>query len=92
MAKQTQIGTTKLKVNPIGVGTNAVGGHNLYPDLNEDTGVELVEAAVNHGMNFIDTAFAYGNGRSEELVGEAIKRTGKRDDVVLATKGAHQLQ
>jgi aryl-alcohol dehydrogenase-like predicted oxidoreductase len=92
MAKQTQLGATKLRVNPIGVGTNAVGGHNLYPNLNEDTGVELVEAAVNHGMNFIDTAFAYGNGRSEELVGEAIKRTGKRDDVVLATKAAHQLQ
>lgn len=90
MTKQTQIGKTGLFVNPIGLGANAVGGHNLYPDLDEEAGKELVRAAITHGVNFIDTAFIYGPGRSEELVGEVIKETGKRSDIILATKGAHK--
>lgn len=91
MTKNTQIGKTGLFVNPIGLGTNAVGGHNLYPNLDEEAGKELVRAAINRGVNFIDTAFIYGPGRSEELVGEVIKETGKRSDIILATKGAHKI-
>ncbi|AZV43195.1 aldo/keto reductase [Peribacillus asahii] len=90
MTKQTQLGKTDIYVNPIGLGTNAVGGHNLYPNLNEEAGKELVRAAINHGVNFLDTAFIYGPGRSEELVGEVMKETGKRSDIVIATKGAHK--
>jgi myo-inositol catabolism protein IolS len=90
MKKQTQLGKTDIYVNPIGLGTNAVGGHNLYPNLDEEAGKELVRAAINHGVNFLDTAFIYGPGRSEELVGEVVKETGKRSDVILATKGAHK--
>ena len=88
MTKQTQLGETDLYINPIGLGTNAVGGHNLYPNLDEEAGKELVRTAVENGVNFIDTAYLYGPGRSEELVGEAIKETGKRDEIVLATKGS----
>lgn len=90
MKKQTQLGTTGMMINPIGLGTNAVGGHNLYPNLDEEAGKELVRSAINHGVNFIDTAFIYGPGRSEELVGEVIKELGKRSDVIIATKGAHK--
>ena len=90
MSKQTQIGQTGLFVNPIGLGTNAVGGHNLYPNLDEEAGKELVRTAINEGVNFLDTAFIYGPGRSEELVGEVIKESGKRSDIILATKGAHK--
>ena len=90
MKKQAQLGKTDIYVNPIGLGTNAVGGHNLYPNLDEEAGKELVRAAINHGVNFLDTAFIYGPGRSEELVGEVVKETGKRSDVILATKGAHK--
>lgn len=86
-----RLGNTDLFINPIGLGTNAVGGHNLYPNLNEQTGINLVKTAVNQGMNFIDTAFIYGIGRSEELVGQAINETGKRSEVVLATKGAQRI-
>ncbi|WP_299092803.1 aldo/keto reductase [uncultured Metabacillus sp.] len=90
MTKQTRIGKTDLVVGPIGLGTNAVGGHNLYPNLNEEAGKDLVRAAINHGVNFLDTAFIYGPGRSEELVGEVIKESGKRHELILATKGAHK--
>lgn len=88
MTKQRELGRTGIYVNPIGLGTNAVGGHNLYPNLNEEAGKELVRVAVENGVNFIDTAYLYGPGRSEELVGEAIKETGKRDELFVATKGS----
>lgn len=41
MTQQTQIGKTNLFVNSIGLGTNAVGGHNIYPNLSEETGKTL---------------------------------------------------
>lgn len=88
--EKVQIGKTDLQVNPIGLGANAVGGHNLYPDLNEDTGKELLHAGIDNGLNFIDTAYSYGYGRSEELVGEVLQESGARDEVVVATKGAQR--
>jgi len=87
MANRTKLGKSELQVHPIGVGTNAVGGHDLYPNLDEETGKALVREAINHDMNFLDTAYSYGKGRSEELVGEVVKASGKRNDIVLATKG-----
>ncbi|CAH0344938.1 aldo/keto reductase [Bacillus sp. CECT 9360] len=90
MAEKTRIGKTDLYVNPIGLGTNAVGGHNIYPNLNEETGKDVVRTAIDHGINFLDTAFIYGPERSEELIGEVIKEKGKRDEIVIATKGAHK--
>lgn len=91
MTERVQLGKSGLFVNPIGVGTNAVGGHNLYPNLDEDQGKEVVRQAIENGMNFFDTAFIYGPERSEELVGQVIKESGKRDDIVLATKAAHKI-
>lgn len=89
-AKQVQLGKTDLSVNPIGLGTNAVGGHNLYPNLDEEAGRDLVRAALDNGMNFLDTAFIYGPGRSEELIGEVLKERKNRSEAVIATKGAHK--
>ncbi|ANF94849.1 aldo/keto reductase [Paenibacillus bovis] len=90
MTNHTRLGKSDLLVNPIGLGANAVGGHNLYPNLDEEAGKDVVRTAIAHGMNFIDTAFIYGPKRSEELIGEVLKETGKRDEVVIATKGAHK--
>ena len=90
MSKQTRIGKTDLYVNQIGLGTNAIGGHNLFSNLNEDTGREVLRTALEEGINFWDTAYIYGPERSEEIIGEVLKETGKREDVVLATKGAHK--
>ncbi|MDN3438972.1 aldo/keto reductase [Planococcus sp. APC 3900] len=92
MTEKTQLGKTGLYINPIGLGINAVGGHNLYPDLNEDTGKELVHAGIDNGLNFIDTAYAYGYGRSEELLGEVLQESGARHELVVATKGAQRRQ
>lgn len=86
MTKNVKLGNSDLNVNPIGLGTNAVGGHNLFPDLDEQAGKDLVKTAIENGINFIDTAYLYGLGRSEELVGEAVKETGRRDELTIATK------
>ncbi|SFJ48340.1 Predicted oxidoreductase [Halobacillus dabanensis] len=91
MERKTRLGKSDLVVNPVGLGTNAVGGHNLYPNLDEEAGKDVVRTAIEHGMNFLDTAFIYGPERSEELVGQVVREY-KREDIVLATKGAHQFK
>ncbi|MEU2701663.1 aldo/keto reductase [Micromonospora aurantiaca (nom. illeg.)] len=70
------------------VSTLALGAMNLGPigRTTQDEATALVGAALDAGINLIDTADAYGNGISEEMVGRAI--AGRRDDVVLATKAA----
>jgi aryl-alcohol dehydrogenase-like predicted oxidoreductase len=90
MTKHVQLGQSNLFVHPIGLGTNAVGGHNLCPNLDEQAGRDLVRVALQQGINFLDTAFIYGPERSEVLVGEVWHDTVAREDVVLAKKGAHQ--
>ena len=90
MAKLKRLGNTKLEVNPIGLGAMAVGGQNLFPQVDEAMSREVFTTAIQNGMNFIDTAFYYGFGRSEELIGEILQETGKRHDIVLATKASHQ--
>ena len=90
MSDRVRIGKTDLYINPIGLGTNAVGGHNLFPNLDEETGREIVRTAIDQGINFIDTAYIYGPERSEELIGEVIREKGKRKQLIIATKGAHK--
>lgn len=90
MAEQVRIGKTDLYVNPIGLGTNAVGGHNLFPNLDEEAGRDLVRTGLAHGINFLDTAFIYGPKRSEEIIGEVVKEVGNRSKIVIATKAAHK--
>lgn len=74
---------------PIALGTNAVGGHNLYPNLDEEQGKDVVRQAINHGINLLDTAYIYGPERSEELVGEVVKEY-PREQIKIATKGPHE--
>lgn len=90
MPDKQQLGRTDLYVTPIGLGTNAVGGHNLFQNLNDETGKQLVLTALEHGINFLDTAYIYGPERSEQLIGEVLKEKGNRDQIVIATKGAHK--
>ncbi|AMV69258.1 Oxidoreductase ion channel [Pediococcus damnosus] len=87
MVENVKIGKTNVMANPLGLGTNAVGGHNLFPNLNDEQGIQIVKAALDHGVNFLDTAYAYGFGRSEELIGKAIQGY-DRKKIVIATKAA----
>jgi len=81
--KYNRIPKTDLNVSVLALGTWVFGGDMWSGSLDKDC-LEAVDAAIDNGINFIDTAPVYGNGRSEELVGKAIK--GKREKVIIATK------
>ncbi len=72
--KYTKLQKAGLHISKLGLGTNAVGGHNLYADVNEEEGKRLIEEAIGQGITFFDSADSYGFGRSEELVGRSIER------------------
>lgn len=73
------LGNSGLRVSVAGLGCNNFGMRIDY-----DKTVEVLNAAIDAGVNFFDTARMYGGGKSEEFMGEALK--GKRDQVILATK------
>lgn len=79
------ISGTDLKVSRIGLGTWAMGGW-MWGGTDEEESVRTIRAALDKGINLIDTAPVYGFGRSEEIVGRAIAELGKREQVILATK------
>lgn len=89
MEKRVEIGNTGLRVTPIGFGANTIGAHNLFQDIDEEVSRQTVREALSAGADFFDSAFMYGLGRSEELIGEILAEIGRRSDVVLATKAAH---
>lgn len=77
------LGKTGLTVSKIGFGCAALG--NEYGDLDQVEGVRAVHTAIDYGINFFDTSPYYGRTLSETRLGKALK--GKRDQVILATKG-----
>ncbi|MDN3955822.1 aldo/keto reductase [Sporolactobacillus laevolacticus] len=85
---RSKVGKSQVETEPLGLGTNKVGGHNLFPNLSESDGLETVRAALESGIQLLDTAFMYGKGRSEELIGEVIADF-SRDQVIIADKAAH---
>ncbi|MEC0177261.1 aldo/keto reductase [Paenibacillus favisporus] len=75
--KRNQLGTSELNISEIGLGCMSLG-------TDEAQAERIVHAALERGVNFLDTADLYDSGRNEEIVGKAIR--GRRQDVVLATK------
>lgn len=74
------LGKTGLTVSIIGFG----GGHYVRPTIDEQMSVGLVQAAIDAGVTFMDTAWEYHDGESERRMGIALK--GRRDKVTLMTK------
>ena len=72
-------------ISRIGLGTWAMGGME-WGAVSESDAIHTLLAAIDHGINFIDTAPIYGHGRSEELIGKALRQHGRREDFYLATK------
>jgi len=85
-----QLGRTGLFVSEICLGAMTFGGKGMWEAIGTLQQAEtdaLIERALGGGVNFIDTADVYSEGRSEELLGQALKNLGvKRSDVVVATK------
>ena len=83
--KTRKLENSGIEISEIGLGTNYIGGHNLYEAVDEAAGIKIVQQALELGINFIDTADIYGMGRSEELIGKALNN--HKYDVIVATKG-----
>jgi aryl-alcohol dehydrogenase-like predicted oxidoreductase len=83
--EDTKIRGVTIAASRIGLGTWAMGGWQ-WGGTDDDESVRTIHAALDRGINLIDTAPAYGFGHSEEVIGRAIAERGRRDQVVLATK------
>src|SRR5579859_177844 len=75
----------QLQVSRVALGTWAMGGW-MWGGTDERESVKTIWAALDEGINLIDTAPAYGSGMSEKLVGRAIAMAGLRKRSVIATK------
>src|SRR5476651_2329211 len=83
--ESTVIPGTSLKVSPVAIGTWAIGGW-MWGGTDEAESISTIRAALEQGINVIDTAPVYGFGRSEEIVGRAIAEGNLRSRVLIASK------
>lgn len=82
--KYRKMGNTGLIVSEVALGTMQFGSKMNVGNLGQEETNQMVKVALDHGINFIDTADVYSLGESEMLLGNALK--GVRDEIVLATK------
>lgn len=75
------LGRSGIRVSPLCLGTMNFGGPTP-----EDEAIRIIHAALDRGINFMDTANMYNDGESERVVGKALKQGNRRDQVILATK------
>jgi aryl-alcohol dehydrogenase-like predicted oxidoreductase len=85
MLEYIKIPNTNLVSSRIAQGTWAIGGW-MWGGTDEKESIRTIHGALDQGINLIDTAPIYGQGRSEEIVGEALRQHGSREAVILATK------
>src|SRR6218665_2871906 len=78
-----EIGRSGVRASAVGLGTWAIGG-GVWGGTDEAQSISAIQASLDAGVTLIDTAPAYGLGRSEEIVGKAL--AGRRDKAVIATK------
>jgi aryl-alcohol dehydrogenase-like predicted oxidoreductase len=77
------LGSTGMLVSEIGFGTWGLGG-NSYGEVDDAVSIETLRLAFNAGITFYDTSDLYGNGRSEEVLGAALREV--RGEIIIATK------
>lgn len=75
------LGRTGVQVSELCLGTMNFGG-----STDEAESIKIIDAAIQAGINFIDTADCYNRGQSEEVLGRALRQNGRRSSIVLATK------
>ncbi len=85
----TQLGDSGLTVSRLSLGTMTFGGYSFATfnaDVDQHSADQMVGLALDAGVNLFDTAEGYGQGRSEEVLGAALRRANARDRAVIATK------
>lgn len=86
--KKRMMGNTGIEVSEVGFGAWQLGNENDWGKMSDDEAIRLVHEAMDSGCSFFDTAPNYGLGKSEELLGKALK--GRRDQVIISSKCGHQ--
>jgi len=82
-----KLGRTGWKVSSISFGAWAIGG--TWGKVDDNESLAALHKAIDLGVNFIDTADVYGDGRSERLIGKILKE--RKDEIVVATKAGRRL-
>lgn len=82
--KKSTLGKSDIEVSALSLGAWSFGGGQVWGDSNQSAALDTIHCALDHGVNLIDTAERYGDGKSEEIVGAALQ--GRRTDAVLSTK------
>lgn len=88
MEKRT-LGRTGLQVSVVGFGAMPIGG--IYGPVDDAVSIKALHAAVDAGINFIDTSDAYGEGHSERVIGAFLKERRDRDQIIVCTKGGNNM-
>jgi aryl-alcohol dehydrogenase-like predicted oxidoreductase len=83
------LGRTGLEVSVIGFGAMTIGG--IYGPVDDAVGNQALHAAVDAGINFIDTSDAYGAGHSERVIGAFLKERPDRHQIIVCTKGGNNM-
>ncbi|HEX3357117.1 MAG TPA: aldo/keto reductase [Tepidisphaeraceae bacterium] len=86
--KYRELGKTGFKVSEVSFGAWAIGGS--WGDVSDDESLKALNRAIDTGVNFIDTADVYGDGRSERLIAK-LKKDRPRDTIHVATKAGRRL-
>ena len=91
MNKKRRLGQTDIRITPVGLGVMQFSGRGIFrlmfPKLSAETMNNIVQAALDGGINWFDTAEMYGKGYSERALANALQAAGQTDDdVVIATK------
>ena len=84
-----QLGNTGIEVSVVGFGAMTIGG--AFGPVDDAESLRALHAAVDAGMNFIDTSNAYGEGRSESLIGQFLKERADRAQIRIFTKGGNNM-
>ena len=87
-AQARPLGRTGTSIFPIGFGAWAIGG--FWGAVDDEESMRALHAAIDAGVNFIDTADVYGDGRSEQLVGRLLRER-RGESIVVATKAGRKL-
>src|SRR5277367_6881882 len=82
--KFRKLGRLDWNVSEIGFGAWAIGGS--WGKQDDDQSLKALHKALDLGVNFIDTAAGYGNGRSERLIAKVLKERNSKDRIYVATK------
>ncbi len=87
--EKRKLGNTGLEVTVIGFGAMTIGG--TFGPVDDGESIKALHAAIDGGMNFIDTSDAYGEGKSETVIGKFLKERSDRDKILIFTKGGNNM-